>query len=95
MSGPWHEVAARGRCRIVAFESDAGSPARYAVTTCDGAWLRRDLRLSEAHIWLEHFAALAQDVCATPPASLPLDHPPSPRTPAYADGAESIELTEE
>lgn len=57
MSERWHEVLASGRHRIVAFDRDIDPDAstHYAVTTCDGAVLRRDLSLPEARIWLEHF----------------------------------------
>lgn len=57
MSEHWHEVAAHGRHRIVAFDPDPDpdASAHYAVTTAEGAVLRRDLSLPEARIWLEHF----------------------------------------
>jgi hypothetical protein len=79
MSALWHEVIVRGRYRIVAFESDADSTARYAVMTCDGAWLRHGLALFDAHQWLEHFMAL--DACTMPSQSVPpADTSPHPRT---------------
>lgn len=68
MSGRWHEVAADGRHRIVAFDPDTGTATHYAVTTCDGAVLRRELSLPEARAWLEHFAR--QDPHPHPPASM-------------------------
>lgn len=70
MSEHWHEVLASGRHRIVAFGQDIDPDAstHYAVTTCDGAVLRRDLSLSEARLWLEHFTQ--QDANARPPVHM-------------------------
>lgn len=76
MSTPWHEVRVRGHYRIVALDDDGGPSARYAVMTCDGAWLRDGLLLPEAHAWLEHFAQ--RDARMAPPAPEPRDDIPAP-----------------